>query len=180
MTQLASHAQLRMSLLRYLLVTIPLVILLGTLSTTLSDAGGYNVWFGGLARPGFAPPAGLVGIGFVLVWMLLGAVLALLLHAHGARRRAITVALFLLQLLLALLWPPVFFAFHALGAALLLAAAMFILTAVLVALLWPLRRLAALLMLAYLIAVAYIAALSWDLMLRNPVAPEPASTDILL
>lgn len=180
MTAVASRSQLRLSLLRYLLVAVPLVLLLGTISTTLADASGYNRWFRGLIQPDFAPTGPVVGIALTLSWLLLGVVLAMLLHARGARGRGIALALLLLQVALALLWPPVLFGFHELGASLLLDGAMILLGFVLVVLLWRVRRLAALLMLCQIGWLLYLAVLTWLLVELNPVAPQSPSTDILL
>jgi benzodiazapine receptor len=180
MTAIASRAQLRVSLLRSILVTVPLVLLLGTVSTTMSDASGYNAWFRALAHADVAPADWVIGTVTMLSWLLLGIVLAMLLHARGARRRRLALALFVLLLLLALAWPPVLFAFHEIGASLLLLAAMSLLDVLLVGLLWRMRRLAALLMLLHLGWLGYLAALSWRLVELNPVAPQPPSTDIVL
>jgi benzodiazapine receptor len=180
MTAIASRAQLRLSLLRFVLVTMPLVLLLGTVSTTVSDASGYNAWFRGLVQPEFAPAGWVIGTVTLLSWLLFGIVLAMLLHARGARRRRPALGLFGLLLLLALAWPPVLFAFHEIGASLLLLALMISIGIALLALLLRIRPLAALLMLLYLGWLGYLAALSWRLVELNPVAPQPASTDIVL
>ena len=44
MTGIASRSQLRMSFLRYALVTVPLVLLLGTASGRISNSGYGNGW----------------------------------------------------------------------------------------------------------------------------------------
>ena len=56
MTAIASRGQLRMSLLRYALVCIPLVVLLGTVSGAIAESGSGNRWFAALAKPDFMPP----------------------------------------------------------------------------------------------------------------------------
>jgi benzodiazapine receptor len=180
MTAIASRGQLRLSLLRYVLVTVPLILLLGTVSTTMSDASGYSAWFRALAHPDFAPAEWVIGTVTMLSWLLLGIVLAMLLHARGARRRRLALVLFGVLLLIALAWPPVLFAFHEIGASLVLIAAMSLAAVVLIGMLWPMRRLAALLMLLYLGWLGYLAVLSWRLVELNPVAPQPPSTDIIL
>lgn len=180
---LASRSQLRMSLLRYALVTVPLVLLLGTVSGRIAGAGGGNPWFDALAKPAFMPPPWLFGIAWTILYMLLGLVLAMLLHARGARLRGAAIALFLVQLLLNYAWPPLFFGFHRVGASLLLIAAMIALTVVLIVLIWWIRRGAALLMLLYLGWLVFAALLTAAIGSLNPgaeLAPRPASTDIVL
>ncbi|HEV2867159.1 MAG TPA: TspO/MBR family protein [Allosphingosinicella sp.] len=183
MTGLASKAQLRMSLLRYALVTVPLVVLLGTVSGRLANSGFGNPWFDALAKPDLMPPGWVFGVVWTLLYILLGLVLAMLLHARGARRRGQLIALFLLQLALNYAWSPVFFAFHDVATALALIGAMIVLTIALVVLLWPVRRVAALLMLPYLAWIAFAALLTAQIGALNPSAqvaqPRP-STDIVL
>ena len=183
MAGLASKSQLRMSLLRLALVTVPLVLLLGTVSGRIAGAGAGNPWFDALAKPGFMPPAWLFGAAWTILYVLLGLVLAMLLHARGARRRGLALALFLAQLLLNYLWPPLFFGRHEIGGSLLLLAAMIVLTLVLGILLWGIRRAAALLILLYLAWLVFAASLTASIASLNPgaeVAPRPASTDIPL
>lgn len=184
MTGLASQAQLRMSFLRYSLVAVPLVLLLGTVSGRVSGAGSGNGWFEALEKPSFMPPDWTFAAVWTILYILLGLVLAMLLHARGARRRPVAIALFLLQLLSNYLWPPVFFGMHELGWALILLLEMILLTVLSIVLLWWIRRVAALLMLPYLAWLCFAALLTASLASLNPdaseVAPRPASTDILL
>lgn len=183
MSGIASRAQLRMSLLRYALVTVPAVLLLGTLSGQLAGAGYGNDWFDALAKPSFMPPGWAFGVAWTILYVLLGLSLAMLLHARGARRRGLAIALFLVQLAANYAWSPLFFAYHQVSAALALLGVMIGLTAVLVALVWPIRWLAALLLLPYLAWLGFAAALTWEIGRLNPgaeLAPRPASTDIVL
>ena len=182
MTGIASRAQLRMSLLRYALVTVPAVVLLGSVSGQIAGAGYENSWFGALAKPAFMPPGWVFGVVWTLLYILLGLVLAMLLHARGARYRGPAVALFLLQLAANYGWSPLFFARHEIGWALALNALMIALTVALVVLLWWIRRGAALLMLPYLAWIAFAALLTASIWTLNPgeVAPQQESTDIVL
>jgi tryptophan-rich sensory protein len=173
-----------MSFLRYALVTVPLVVLLGTISGRASGSGYGNPWFDALAKPDFMPPGWVFGAAWTILYILLGLVLAMLLHARGAHRRGRVIALFLLQLALNYAWSPVFFAWHQVGTALTLVGAMIALTVALVVLLWPIRRVAALLMLPYLFWLCFAALLTASIYTLNPnaaeVAPQQESTDIVL
>lgn len=184
MTGLASKSQLRMSFLRYALVTVPLVVLLGTISGRASGSGYGNPWFDALVKPDFMPPGWVFGVAWTILYILLGLVLAMLLHARGAHRRGRVIALFLLQLALNYAWSPVFFAWHEVGTALTLVGAMIALTVALVVLLWPIRRVGALLMLPYLVWLCFAALLTASILNLNPnaaeVAPQQESTDIVL
>lgn len=183
MTGLASKAQLRMSLLRYALVTVPAVLLLGTLSGQLAGAGYGNPWFDALAKPDFMPPGWAFGVAWTILYVLLGVSLAMLLHARGARRRRLAVGLFLVQLAANYAWSPLFFARHDIDAAFALVGLINAATVLLFILLWEIRRIAALLLLPYIAWLAFAAALTWEIGRLNPgaeLAPQPASADIVL
>jgi len=184
MTGIASRGQLRMSLLRYALVTVPLVLLLGTVSGRLSGSGYGNPWFDSLAKPDFMPPGWVFGAAWTILYILLGLSLAMLIHARGARQRGKVLALFVVQLLLNFAWSPVFFAFHQVMTALSLLAGMIVITAALIVLAWRIRPLVAILLLPYLAWLLFAAALTFEIQRLNPnaaeVAPRGASTDIIL
>jgi tryptophan-rich sensory protein len=183
MTAIASRGQLRMSLLRYALVTVPLVVLLGTVSGAIAESGSGNRWFAALDKPDFMPPDWVFGAAWTTLYVLLGVVLAMLLHARGAHWRGRAIGLFVLQLLANFAWAPLFFGFHKVQAAFGLLVAMIVFTVALVVLLWTIRRVAALLMLPYLAWLCFAAALNVSILMLNPdaeLAPQPTSTDIVL
>ena len=62
MTVLASRGQLRASFLRWALVIVPAVSLLGFLSGRLAQSGPGNPWFDTLTKPAIYPPPGIFGI----------------------------------------------------------------------------------------------------------------------
>jgi tryptophan-rich sensory protein len=184
MTALASKSQLRMSFLRYALFTVPLVLLLGTVSGRIANSGYGNAWFDALQKPAIMPPGWMFGAAWTILYILLGLSLALILHARGARGRGPAVALFVLQLLLNYAWSPIFFAYHEVGAAFWTILAMILIAAVTAALFWRIRRVAALLMLPYLAWLCFAALLTWQIGLLNPnaaeLAPGGSTTDIAI
>jgi len=184
MTALASRGQLRMSFLRYALVTVPAVLLLGTLSGVLSNSGYGNGWFDGLAKPAFMPPAWAFPVAWTILYICLGLALALILHARGARGRGAALTLFLVQLALNYAWSPVFFGMQRIWPAFAIIAAMIVLSLAAAFLFLRIRRGAALLMLPYLGWLCFAAALNYEIGRLNPgggrVAPTPSSADIPL
>lgn len=176
MAGLASKSQLRMSFLRHALVTVPAILLLGTLCDALAGAGADNLWYLALRKPPLTPPGWVFGAVWTALYVMLGIVLAMLLHAKGAKKRGRLIALFLIGLALDLAWSPLFFRFHAIGAALAVLAAMIIITIVLAHRLWPIRRVAAALMLVYLGWLMFAAALNEELLRLNPRAVVPAAS----
>jgi benzodiazapine receptor len=172
MRGIASRGQLRMSFLRLALVTVPLVVLLGGVSGRLANSGHGNPWFDLLIKPSFMPPGWLFGVVWTVLYIILGLVLAMILHARGASGRKPALGLFLAQLALNFAWPPLFFAFHRPVPALVLIVAMIGLSAAAAALLWWIRRTATLLMLPYLAWLAFAAALTVEIVRLNPDAAE--------
>lgn len=183
MTEIASPAQLRMSYLRWALVTVPAILLLGTLSGVAANSGYGNGWFDALRKPGFMPPAWAFPVAWTILYICLGLALALILHARGARGRPLALTLFLVQLALNFAWSPLFFAAHKVSLAFWVIVAMWILAAAAAFLFFRIRRLAGLLMLPYLAWLLLAGALNHAIERLNPDAElaAPASgTDIPL
>ncbi|HYW17390.1 MAG TPA: TspO/MBR family protein [Allosphingosinicella sp.] len=184
MTAIASKSQLRMSFLRYALFTVPLVLLLGTLSGRIANSGYGNTWFYALQKPAIMPPGWMFGVAWTILYIFLGLALALVLHAKGARGRRLALGLFVLQLLLNYAWSPIFFAYHEVGLAFWTILAMILLSAVTAFLFWRIRRSAGLLMLPYIAWLCFAATLTWQIGVLNPgaaeLAPGGSTTDIPL
>jgi tryptophan-rich sensory protein len=184
MTEIASRTQLRMSFLRIALITIPLVLLLGTLSGRISGSGYGNPWFDALIKPEAMPPGWVFGAMWTLLYILLGLALAMILHARGAEGRGQALGAFILQLLLNYAWSPLFFALHQVETALTVIGAMIVITAAAMVLMLRIRKTAALLLLPYLAWLCFAAYLNYQIVVLNPDAqtlvPSSGSADIAL
>jgi benzodiazapine receptor len=184
MTALASRSQLRMSFLRWALVTVPAILLLGTLSGRAAGSGSGNPWFDALAKPSFMPPGWAFPVAWTILYVLMGLSLALVLNARGARGRVAPLIMFALQLVLNYGWSPIFFALHEVRLALFMIAAMFMATAAAAVHFYRIRKAAGLLLLPYLAWLVFAAALNYQIGKLNPdaerVAPAGGSTDIEL
>ncbi|HEX8668563.1 MAG TPA: TspO/MBR family protein [Allosphingosinicella sp.] len=182
MRGLASKSQLRMSYLRWALVTVPLLLLLGTVSARVSGSGYGNPWFDALVKPGFMPPGWAFPVAWTILYILLGLALALILHARGARGRGLALSLFLAQLAINYAWSPVFFAYHEVGAAFLMIVVMVLLTGLSALLFARIRRAAALLLIPYLAWLLFAGLLTQRVEALNPgaerLAPGGVSADI--
>ncbi len=182
MTALASKSQLRMSFLRYALFTVPLVLLLGTVSGRIANSGYGNAWFDALRKPAIMPPGWMFGVAWTILYIFLGLAVALILHAKGARGRGLALGLFVLQLVLNYAWSPIFFAYHEVGLAFWTIFAMIAISAVTAFLFWRIRRSAGLLMLPYLAWLSFASVLTWQIGVLNPgaaeLAPGGTTTDI--
>lgn len=182
MTGIASRSQLRMSFLRWALVTVPAVVLLGSLSGRIANSGYGNNWFDALAKPEIMPPGWVFGATWTILYIFLGLSLAMILNARGARGRGLALALFAVQLLLNYSWSPVFFAMHQVTAAFLIILVMALLTAVMALLFYRIRRASAWLLLPYLAWLCFAGFLTWRIDALNPDAErlvvDGASADI--
>jgi Tryptophan-rich sensory protein (mitochondrial benzodiazepine receptor homolog) len=184
MGQIASPSQLRMSFLRWALVTVPLVILLGIASGQLSGSGYENPWFAELQKPDFMPAGWVFGVVWTALYALIGFALALILGARGARGRGLALMLFVIQMALNLAWSPLFFAAHQVAGALVVIALMFVAALATAIRFGMIRRLAGLLMVPYVLWLLFAAVLNYEIMRLNPGAetlvPGQGATQIQL
>lgn len=169
MTELASSGQLRAAFLRWALVLVPGVELLGLLSGRLGG-DATSPWFQSLAKPGIFPPPAVFGIVWPILFALIALALAVLVTARGAPGRRAALIAWVVQFVLMLGWSPLFFGAHQIGAAFWLLLAIDVAVAVAVWLAWKVRPLAALLMLPYLAWVLFAAVLNQQFLALNPDA----------
>ena len=180
---IASAGQLRMSFLRWAVVVVPLVLLLGFLSGRSVPAGSDSPWYMALAKPPLTPPGWLFPVAWTILYVLIGLALAMVLHARGARGRWLGVGLFALQLALNLTWTPVFFGMHQVGTALIVILAMLV-TAIATTIVFAgIRRTAGWLMVPYLVWISFAGVLTWRIGQLNPDAatlvPAARTTQML-
>lgn len=184
MSEIASRGQLRMSFLRWAFVTVPAVLLLGLLSGTMVSAGSDNRWYAALTKPTGTPPDWVFPVAWTSIYILMGFALAVVLNARGARLRGVAVALFVAQMLLNIVWMPLFFGAHQVFWALVLIWTLFALAFVTTLVFGRIRSLAAWLMVPYLVWLAYAGMLTLGIHRLNPGAstlvPPGATTQIPL
>ncbi len=172
MNEIASKGQLRLSYLRWALVTVPAIVFVGYVSGKIANSGFGNSWFAALKLPSFMPPAQVFPIAWTILYILMGLAVAIILHARGAKLRWVALGVFLVQLAGNLAWSPVFFAMHKVGAALVLLVAIFVVTLICTALFWTIRRWAAWMMLPYLAWLGFATALNYEINRLNPNAED--------
>lgn len=170
MNQIASPGQLRLAYLRWALVTVPVIVLLGFLSGKFANSGFGNRWFDSLEKPALMPPGWAFGAAWTVLYILMALAFAMILHARGARGRGVAIALFLVQLLLNLAWSPLFFRAHQIGSALVLILILLLVVAVTALSFARIRRVAGLLLLPYLAWLAFASFLNYEIGRLNPGA----------
>ena len=169
MNVIASRSQLRASFIRWALLTVPAVVLLGFLAGRLGG-GADTAWFAALTKPAIFPPPMWFGIVWSILYLMLGFALALICAAWGARGRTAAIIMFILQLAVNLAWTPVFFGSYQITGALILIAVLDVLVIITIILTWRVRRLAAWLMLPYLAWILFATVLNYEFLRLNPDA----------
>lgn len=170
MNEIASPGQLRLAYLRWSLLTVPAIVLLGFLSGRLANSGYGNRWFDALEKPALMPPGWLFGVAWTILYILMGLALAIVLHARGAKGRGPAIVLFLVQLVMNLAWSPLFFRAHQVGSGLMLILALIVIVAITIWLFARIRRVAGLLLLPYLAWLAFASFLNYEIGRLNPDA----------
>lgn len=124
------------------------------------------VFYGQLDKPSWAPPPGVFGPVWSVLYTLMGVAAWLVWRAPGSQRGALT--LFAVQLVVNALWSWLFFAWHRGALATVEMLLLWVLIVATIVAFWRVRRLAALLLVPYLAWVTFASALSWTLWQRNP------------
>ena len=155
------------------LITVPLIVGLGSLSGWLSGSGYGNPWFDGLVKPPFMPPGWVFGAAWTVLYALMGIALALVLMEPMTARRRTALILFFAQLAVNYAWSPIFFAGHDIQLALITIFVMLALAAATLRQFWQLRPLAGALLIPYLAWLCFAAALTTAIDRLNPGAGTP-------
>lgn len=170
MNLLASRGQLRASFVRWALLLVPAVLLVGIISGQLAGSGPANPWFASLIKPSIYPPPATFGIVWSILYVMMGLAFALVCSAWGARGRSVAITAFLIQLALNLAWSPLFFAAHQISGALMLITVLLLALLVTIWLFWKIRPVAGALLLPYLAWVMFATFLNWQFLELNPQA----------
>lgn len=167
MTLIASSDQLRASLVRWALVLVPLLVLLGFLSGQAAQSGPGNPWFDALVKPGIFPPPATFGIVWTVLYVLMGIALAMICAARGARGRGPAVIAFAVQFVLNLAWSPVFFGAHQITGGLIVIGILDVAVIVTIALFARVRPIAAWLLVPYLVWICFATYLNFAFLQAN-------------
>lgn len=184
MSEIASKGQLRAAYLRWAVVTVPFILLLGFTSARLAPTGAENPWFLQLAMPKAMPPFWAFGLAWTILYAMMGLALAMIINARGSRLRVPAIVLFAVQLAFNLAWSPMFFGMHLVYLALLNIGLIFVLALATTILFSRIRTGAALLMLPYLAWLGFAGYLNYEFHRLNPnaesIVPSRATDQIVL
>ncbi len=152
------------------LITVPLIVGIGTLVGYLSNSGYSNQWFANLAKPAFIPPGWAFGVVWTTLYTLMGIALAMILAEPDSMQRRTALTLFGVQLGLNYGWSPFFFGGRMIDAALVIIVLMLLATASTANLFRRLRPVAGWLLLPYLLWLCLATALNYETGRLNPGA----------
>lgn len=170
MREIASRGQLRLAFLRWAVVTVPFILLLGFTSARLVPSGSQNLWYAALVKPENMPPEIAFPIAWTAIYVLMGLSLAMIINARGSTLRGPAIIVFAVQMAVNLAWTPVFFGMHQVVTALILLAVLALLVLVTIVLFGRIRLGAAVLLLPYLAWIGYAGFLLYQINELNPNA----------
>lgn len=170
MREIASKGQLRLAFLRWAVVTVPLILLLGFASGRLAPSGDENPWFARLVKPEIMPPGWAFPVAWSILYVLLGLALAMVINARGSSVRVPALIVFAIQMAINLAWTPAFFGMHQLVTALIMIAALLVLVVLTILLFWRVRKAAAVLLIPYLLWLGFAFVVLYQVHVLNPNA----------
>jgi len=152
------------------LITVPAIVIVGSLMGVVSNSGFDNGWYAALQKPAFQPPGWVFGVMWTTLYTMLGIALAAILNEPESKQRKLALSLFAAQLTLNFAWSPVFFGFGMIDLALVLIIVMLLLAVVTANLFRQIRPVAGWLMLPYLLWLCIATALNYETGRLNPGA----------
>ena len=150
--------------------TVPLLVVLGSLSGLLSNSGYSNAWFAALDKPWFMPPGWAFGVVWTTLYTILGLALATALDQPRSKARSAALTLFGVQMALNFAWSPIFFGGAMIEVGLVTIAVMGLFATLTALRFYAIRPLAGGLMLPYLAWLCLAAALNFEIGRLNPGA----------
>ena len=155
---------------RKALITVPAIVIIGSLMGIVSNSGFSNDWYAGLEKPSFQPPAWMFGAVWTTLYTMMGIALATILNQPESdqRRRALT--LFGIQLALNFAWSPIFFGLRMIDVALVVIVLMLVLALATARAFKNLRAVAGYLLVPYLLWLCLATALNYETGRLNPGA----------
>jgi tryptophan-rich sensory protein len=152
------------------IVTIPAIVIVGSLMGYLSNSGLENGWYADLRKPSFQPPSWMFGVVWTILYSLLGLSLAIVLQEPASKDRRDALWLFGGQLLLNFAWSPVFFGLQMIDVALVVLLVMLVMALATARYFRKLNRLAGWLLLPYLLWLCLAVSLNYETGRLNPGA----------
>ena len=152
------------------LVTVPAIVIIGSLMGYLSNSGFSNDWYAVLRKPSFQPPSWAFGVVWTALYALMGIALAMILNQPDSKERRWALAMFGAQLGLNFAWSPIFFGERMIDLALVVILLMLVFALATARAFRKLRPVAGYLLLPYLLWLCLATALNYETGRLNPGA----------
>ena len=158
------------SVAKIALVTVPAIVIIGSLIGYWSNSGFSNDWYAPLRKPTFQPPGWMFGVVWTTLYTLMGVALAIVLSRPPSKLRRDALWLFGGQLALNFAWSPVFFGWHMIDVALVVILTMLVMALAAARYFRRLEPIAGWLMFPYLLWLCLATALNYETGRLNPGA----------
>ena len=152
------------------LVTVPAIVVVGSLMGIVSNSGFENGWYAALDKPAFQPPGWAFGVVWTTLYTMLGIAVAAILDEPPSPLRRTALTLFFVQLAINFAWSPIFFGARMIDVALVTILVMLLLATAAANLFRRIRPIAGWLMLPYLLWLCVATALNYETGKLNPGA----------
>ena len=152
------------------LLTVPAIVLIGSVSGWLSNSGYENDWFASLLKPPFMPPGWAFGVAWTILYVLMGLSIAMVLASPNTQTRRTALILFFVQLAINFAWSPVFFGAHDIVLGKMMIIVMLVIALAAASLFRRIRPIAGWLLVPYLLWLCFAFALNSSIDSLNPGA----------
>jgi translocator protein len=152
------------------LITVPLIVGIGSLMGYLSNSGFSNDWYAALERPDFQPPGWAFGAVWTTLYTMMGIALAAILNEPDSPQRRRALSLFGAQLGLNFAWSPIFFGERMIDLAFIVIVLMLVLSLATARAFRNIRKVAGYLLIPYLLWLCLATALNYETGRLNPGA----------
>ena len=152
------------------LLTVPAIVIVGSLMGIASNSGFDNGWYAALEKPAFQPPSWAFGAVWTTLYTMMGIALAAILNEPPSKLRSTALTLFFVQLALNFAWSPIFFGAQMIDVALIVVVTMLVLALATANLFRQIRPVAGWLLLPYVAWLCLATALNYETGRLNPGA----------
>jgi translocator protein len=156
------------SVVLLLIITIGICLLAGIIGSVFT-AAGIPVWYAGLVKPAFTPPAWVFAPVWTVLYILMGISLFLILRSDGKKEYfRISLILFVVQLILNGMWSYLFFGLRSVSLGLFCLVLLFVVLLCTILMTLRVSRDAGLLLVPYLLWLCIALYLNTSIFLLNP------------
>ena len=150
-----------------LLLAIAICQMAGVLGSVFTSSSVLT-WYPTLIKPSFAPPGGVIGAVWIVLFTLMGIALFLVWReGKGGSDRKIALGVFAAQLVVNVLWSWAFFGLQSPLAGIIVIAVLWLLILQCILRFWPISKNAALLLVPYILWVSFAAFLNYTIWRLN-------------